>query len=94
MLSHVFGLYIVERDYTHWRIQESVFWGSVFQGDPSQVTPKTKNSTDLGHFLVEGPEFTFALARNQIYNVIVLLPNMHSSLVNRFWKHKRRQNNH
>ena len=30
---------------------------------------------------------------DQIYNVIVLWRNMHSSLIYRFWKHKRRQNN-
>ena len=52
VVIHVFGLYIVECDYTHWRIQESVFLGVPYrQRDPSQGTPKTKNSTDLGQFL-------------------------------------------
>ena len=51
VVIHVFGLYLVECGYTHWRIQESVFWGSFLAKGPSQGTPKTKNSTDLGQFL-------------------------------------------
>ena len=36
------------------------FGGGVLANDPSQGTPKTKNSTDLGHYILgEGPKFTF-----------------------------------
>ena len=34
VVTHVFGLYIVECDYTHWRIQESVFGGSFLAKGP------------------------------------------------------------
>ena len=48
----------------HWRVQPSFFFwgggkGATWQRDPSQSTPKTENSTDLGHYFLEEPKFTF-----------------------------------
>ena len=45
----------------HWRIQESFFLGggSFFSKGPKPRYPKTKNCTDLGHYFLEGPKFTF-----------------------------------
>ena len=69
---YVFGLYIVEviihTGGSRSRFFEVAFW----QRDPSQGTPKTKNSTDLGQFL--GLRDPNSLPKNNINNKMSHFP--------------------
>ena len=45
VVIHVFGLYIVECDYSDWRIQDSVFGGGFLFGKETQARVLSKLKT-------------------------------------------------
>ena len=85
-IKEICGVRVESRWSSHWRIQPSFFFwgGALWRRDQSQGTPKTKHSTDLGHYFLEGPKFT--KKNKQIKNDPHLPPVRRSTKSSKLWK--------